>query len=254
MSSLGTSDRLIRMYCESPLPTSEEWDLSETTSHYVSRVLRLKKGVHLHLFDSQGYETSVELLSVERGSVLRVRRLEGNRKSERTSSLRIHLLCGLSKGKKLDDVIRRVSELGGADLRPLVTHRSVPSGEGSDTKCARWSRIAGEAARQCGRIPMKVLPIASLREGLVPIEESSIGFVLWEEEGDQSFTALCKNREAPEHVYVLMGPEGGLSAEEVEWARSLGYISASLGPRILRAETAPLAALTILQSIWGDMV
>ncbi len=221
------------------------------SSHYVSRVLRLEEGAALWLFDAQGRGCHAIVRGATGGQVSVQR--QGAITLGNTQSMRIRILCGVSKGRKLDEVVRKASELGAAELIPVLTARSIPSGKGGEGKLDRWRRIAGEAARQSRRdFPLQVSPLRSLKEGLEPLAEGSVGIVLWESEEDLSLARLCQGESAPQECFLLFGPEGGLTEDEVELARECGYRIASLGPRILRAETAPLASIAVVQSLWGD--
>ena len=229
------------------------FQLSDSLAHYVSRVLRLVQGTHVLLFDAAGKAGEFVIREANRGRVS-VERVSDVETLQSAACPSFHIACGLSKGGKPDEIVRRITELGARAFYPLRTSRTVRTGGDSPAKQDRWTRIAGEAARQCQGIPLRVEPVCSLDELL---EEGGFDQILvaWVEEGSRTLSELLHGPEvARQRILLLFGPEGGWSEEEVERIVKAGGVCFSLGPRILRAETAPVAALAIAQSVAGDLV
>jgi len=197
-------------------------------------------------------EGEFALLALEKGQPVLVQAQGSLRSGPTHDSLKIHVACALSKGAKLDDVVRRVSELGASSFTPLFSERSIPRDIQAEKRLKRWEKIAGEAARQCGRVPMSIGRFMSLEEYTERFGKESI--LLWAgAPSPPQLTELCQGTASPEQIHVLVGPEGGWSPGEVEVALKTKCRLAGLGPRVLRAETAPMAAVAILQAMWGDM-
>ncbi len=218
-------------------------------ARHALKVLRLKKGDEVIIFDGEGKEylavisaaspTSVKLKVVEEINV------------NRDSFLRSVLFMGITnKMQKFEIAVQKATELGVTEIVPVVCERSstahnVKNWEG---KLRRWNDIIVNAAKQCGR---NVLPVLKEPVKLPEVEsDTDISFVLWEKGGNsfkdfESFSASS--------VSFLVGPEGGLSKEEIEVLRKKGFKPIYLGKRILRAETAAIAGMTLIQYIWGDL-
>ncbi|NIQ97455.1 MAG: 16S rRNA (uracil(1498)-N(3))-methyltransferase [Desulfuromonadales bacterium] len=210
-------------------------------------VLRLREGDEILLFDGTGRAARcrIELLTRRQG---RVRCLE--RWCEEESALSVHLLQGTPKGDKMDVVLQKGVELGLSRITPVTSARSVTRNAGSARRQERWRRIVNEAARQSRR------PILPRLDAAVPLPEALNGcdaevrLLLWEEGARPLHDVLPQGR--PASVAILVGPEGGLSAEEAKLARLEGFAPVHLGPRILRTETAALAVTSVLQYLYGD--
>ena len=253
MSPFTSRSKLKRLYAGEALPLERSFQLSESLAHYVSRVLRLVQGTHVLLFDAAGKAGEFVIREATRGRV-RVERVSDVETLESAACPSFHVACGLSKGGKPDEIVRRITELGARVFYPLRTSRTVSTGGNSPAKQERWTRIAGEAARQCQGIPLRIEPMCSLDELLAEGGFDQI-LVAWVGEGSQSLAELLHARDvARQKILLLFGPEGGWSEEEVERIAEAGGVCFSLGPRILRAETAPVAALAIAQSVAGDLV
>jgi 16S rRNA (uracil1498-N3)-methyltransferase len=246
-----------RVYSELPLPDDrpDQVTLGDEASGYVARVLRLGVGASLQIFDADGRRCDAVLTSVEHGLV-RARVVSWDAAVARPDSpLRVTLLMALLKGKSFEVVLQKATELGVGAIVPMVTERTVPEvrAERMQGRLERYRRICGEAARQCGRssVPRLVDP-APLGAALADRDEQE-RLVLWEGERQSSLRQRLLAGGAPESVAVLVGPEGGLTAAEVRLAEGHGFVAVTLGARILRAETAPLAILSILGFVHGDL-
>jgi len=208
---------------------------------HLLRVLRLGPGDHFLALDGTGLEYRAKILHVGQGSLEAVVQEHRQRRTE--PRLRLTLGQGLPKGDKMEQVIRKGTELGLAGFQPLLTERcvAVPPGERQAARLARWQKIAAEAASQSGRAA--VPPVAAPRswtETVATFGEFDLVLLPWEGEETTSLKQALLARERPESVLALIGPEGGLTQSEVVTARTAGAIAVTLGPRILRTETAGL--------------
>ena len=239
--------------------TPERRDLDRVTfareeSHHLGRVLRLKVGDTVIAVDGSGREFTVRLDAIApeaAGTIIGV----GTRDTE--SPFGITLVQALPKGDKLETVIRAATELGVARIAPALSARSVvrldPHRLGS--RRARWERVAREAAKQCGR---SRLPTIEAPRPLVewidePADGGSVRVCLWESERAPLTGVLGGFAETPRGAVIIIGPEGGLTAEEVERALRAGWGIAGFGPRLLRVEKAGPSVIAALQFHFGDL-
>ncbi|MCP3676676.1 MAG: 16S rRNA (uracil(1498)-N(3))-methyltransferase [Deltaproteobacteria bacterium] len=229
--------------------------------YHLTRVLRLKRNATVTVFDGRGLELTGRVASVEGERA--VVEVTGLRESNSESPLEITLLQGMAKGGRMEIIIQKGTELGVSSIRPFSTERSVPKlgVEGIEKRLHRWRRVAVEAAKQCGR---GIIPAI---EEPVPLEEAIVGhgdclkLVPWEMEKSsevrnvvERYQQEVKERQGKvSKVVVLIGPEGGLSRESVEMACREGFQPVTLGPRVLRTETAAIALLAVLQYAMGDL-
>jgi 16S rRNA (uracil1498-N3)-methyltransferase len=221
-------------------------------SRHLTRVLRLGPGDTVVATDGAGRDYTVRLDRVGEaasGTVLAVER------GTPESPLAITLVQGIPKGDKMEAIVRAATELGVARVRPALCERTIvrlEPGRWRD-RARRWQRVAREAAKQCGRavIPEVEAP-RPLAECLAIDGPADLGLCFWEGGGVPLHAALAVAT-APRAALLVVGPEGGLAPAEVEAARAGGLTIASLGPRILRTETAGPAVVAILQSRFGDL-
>ena len=222
--------------------------LPEGPARHVARVLRLGEGAALRLFDGRGREARAVLVEAGRKRV--VARVEAVETGGGESPLTVHLGQAISKGDRMDYAIQKAVELGVAAITPLYTeHGDVRlKGEREAKKLTHWQAVAASACQQCGRatLPPVHLPV-SLADWLAGRDEA-LRLVL-----HPGTTGALEPETAPASAALLIGPEGGLSAAEVEAALATGFFPLSLGPRILRTETAPVVALSLLQHRFGDL-
>jgi 16S rRNA (uracil1498-N3)-methyltransferase len=217
--------------------------------HHLRKVLRLKAGAIILLLDGCGHccEVQIEQLASEQATTRLIRRWH-----ETQENFKITLLQALPKGDKFDLVLQKGTELGVHSFQALETEHAIPNLNAARLKKReqRWQRIASEAARQSRRTFLpEIKPLQKLSEAL---EESNrdLKLVLWEAGATPLAEALPGN--PPAGVRLLIGPEGGFSHEEINMITAAGYQPVHLGPRILRTETAGLAATPILQYLYGD--
>jgi 16S rRNA (uracil1498-N3)-methyltransferase len=170
---------------------------------------------------------------------------------ERESGLHLQLGIAISRGERMDWVVQKATELGVSGITPLRTARTEVrlSGERAGKKLRHWQQVATSACEQCGRNRLPHIQPAQDLEQWISDTHADIKLVLHHRAGTaQTDTA------SPSSIALLVGPEGGLSTDEITAAEQAGFSSLQLGPRVLRTETAPLAAIAILQARWGDMV
>ncbi|PYO17891.1 MAG: 16S rRNA (uracil(1498)-N(3))-methyltransferase [Candidatus Rokuibacteriota bacterium] len=226
------------------------FDAVET--RHLARVLRLGPGDTVVASDGAGHDYTVRLDAVRpraTGVVVGMADAAGE------SPLAITLVQGLSKGDKLETIVRAATELGVARIVPALTARTVVrlAERESVGRLARWQRVAREAAKQCGRrIVPDVAPPRPLETCLDEARDAGLALCLWEGE-TSPLSAVLADTTHPRRVAILIGPEGGLEPREVDAARARGWRVVGLGQRILRTETAAPAIIAILQSRWGDL-
>jgi 16S rRNA (uracil1498-N3)-methyltransferase len=226
-----------------------------TDVSHIRTVLRLKRGDRIQILDGCGNCYTVTLTCVSRDNIKsRIDLKEDANSCE--SPLMVSLGQGMVKGTGFDGIVRRAVELGVGKIIPVSSCRCVSKMSDNDVKkkLDRWSRIAREASKQCGR--SKVPPVGpnatSVKEFCSANQGAGLKLIFWEEEQSLKIKDL-PHKSQFDSAAVLIGPEGGFSLDEVEISRKYGFQSVSLGPRLLRTETAPLAAISIIQYHWGDL-
>jgi 16S rRNA (uracil1498-N3)-methyltransferase len=220
--------------------------ISGAEAHHLRAVLRMRLGETAELFDGAGRVLSGQIEQINPESVT-FRILA--RRQELASRSPLTLALALLKGKKMDLVIQKATELGVHHVVPVISRYCEPQGKDRQM-LDRWQRIMLEACKQCGRpVPMQMSLPLPLQDVAWPAESSKL--MPWENETACSFAALGVEIGKP--VVVLIGPEGGFHPTEVEHARSCGFRTVSLGPRTLRAETAALTAVVLTQQAVGNL-
>lgn len=241
--------RVPRIYVEQALATGQALSLDERAAHYVSQVLRMRAGRELILFNGDGSaypatitETGKKLVSCQLGEDLLA--------SSPPSPLKIELAIGISKGDRFDWVIQKATELGVSKITPLFTERCDVklSGERQDKKQRHWQQIMISACEQSGRNDLVDIQNACRLQEWYATVDSQIKLVLCPSLNEQIAVDVPVN-----HITLLVGPEGGLSDDEIAYSIKQGFCALQLGPRVLRTETAPVAAISIVQHRWGDM-
>ncbi len=235
-----------RFYVDGPLRPGAMATLPEDSAHHAVRVLRLREGDEVTLFNGRGGEFAARIASIQRLRIA-VDLLE-HRAIEREPALEVTLVQGVSSGERMDFTVRKAVELGAAAIQPVLAAASVarPKGERAAARHEHWQRIAIAACEQCGRnrIP-KVLP-------LVPLADYRSGEGLKILLSPASQLALSKARLTGERFIVAAGPEAGFSSAEETTFVEAGFTPVRLGPRVLRTETAAIAALAALNALKGD--
>lgn len=220
---------------------------------HIRRVLRLKAGDEISVFDGMGKEYEGTIVELESSSVMIMVHTISSPKRE--SHLEITLAQSLLKGEKMDYLIQKATELGIKEVVPFLSSRSIPLLEKSERlkRFHRWERIAIEASKQCGRGTLpRIEPLRDYSEMLDSVAHDALRLILWEKEG-AGLKEVLEGSKEKKRVFFIVGPEGGLSHEEVAHARRKGFIPIILGKRILRSETASLCLLSIFQYEWGDI-
>lgn len=240
--------RISRVFLSLPLQIDTNYDISHQTAHYLSRVLRLKPGYLFHVFNGEGGEYVCEVTHVDKKSLqfktLRFLNID------KETPLSITLVQGVSRGDRMTYVIQKAVELGVAQIWPVTTaHCEVAlTGIQADKKLRHWQTLANSACEQCGRNRIvNIKPVSSL-EAALPMLNSGCKLVL----DARSDTSISDIAEQPSSVSLLIGPEGGLRTDEIDYAVTRGFHAIRMGPRILRTETATAAALATIQMLWGD--
>ena len=242
--------RIPRIYHPSPLAGLDSCLLSEDAINHVGRVLRMKEGEQIILFDGSNHIFHARLPAVEKKQI--IAKIESSELDDRESPLAIHLGQVISRGDRMEFTIQKSVELGVKTITPLWSERCGVklNDERQDKKLQQWQKIAIAACEQCGRneIP-EIRPMMKLTD--------------WCKEQDNmlklnlhpraKYTIRQLPHIPPEGVRLLIGSEGGLSAEEIQMTEKEGFTEVLLGKRVLRTETASLAAITALQVCFGDI-
>lgn len=240
--------RCPRIHSPQPLAAQATFELAAEASHHLARVLRMQAGDALVLFNGDGGEYPATIAAVDKRSVT----VTTGQRAENVPESPLHLELGIamSKGERMDWIIQKATELGVARIVPLVSERVELKlqGERADRKLAHWRGIAIAACEQCGR--NRLPDIADIRPLAQWLEQTTAErrFVLHHRSAEG-----LNATQAPASVALLIGPEGGLSDAEIAAAERHAFAPLRLGPRVLRTETAPLAAISVLQYAWGDL-
>ncbi len=238
-----------RIYCPPPLVEGALATLPESSARHISKVLRLAAGDALRIFDGEGREHEAQLAAGGPGT----RALVGAPLAPLPESrLRITLIQGISRGERMDWVVQKATELGVVRIVPVQTARSVVrlNPERGQQRHRHWLGVATSACEQCGRssLPEVVMP-QPLADALA--DETTAGLRLMPD----TATSAALSAQTPEDggMTLLIGPEGGLEDEEKGLATRHGFVPVSLGPRVLRTETAAVVAVSACQLLWGDL-
>lgn len=239
--------RVSRLYVDLPLALNEQAELDDDSGHYVRTVLRLKKDDAVILFNGKGGEYVCLLGEVSRKTVLVTVKSWNDRSVE--SPLSVTLGLGISRGDRMDLSVQKAVELGVTQITPLITERCVVQfkGEKKLQRLLHWQKIAQHAAEQSGRTVLpELIEIAAL-QNWVSNQQGLKVFL-------DPYAVLSLSELQPDDMKVtlLTGPEGGFSDQERSIAKAAGFIPVRLGSRILRTETAAIAALAAVQMLWGD--
>lgn len=220
--------------------------LDKEDARHASRVLRLKSGDEITaLSDGMRYRARIAQLSDKSGSVELLEALPSNE-----APLSITLYQGLPKAEKLEFLSQKLTELGVKRLVPVRMARSVAKGEG-ERRTERLERIAREAVKQCRRASaLEITPVLSWRDALLDMERREVMIVPWEDASSTRMRDLFAAFPQARDVGILIGPEGGISPEEIAECPARPV---TLGPRILRAETAAVTAAALAMGLWGDV-
>jgi 16S rRNA (uracil1498-N3)-methyltransferase len=239
---------MARLFVASQDLVGSRLTLAGDAHRYLTRVLRLAAGAQVDLFDGLGLEVAATVVRAGGREVTLA--LGDRRQVTRRPTPPVTLLQGLARAERMDLIIQKATELGAAQVIPV---RAARSAVGQHARPGRWEKIAREAARQCGRADLPVLsPILSLAEAIASLDPQATRIVPWEDAPDaRPFGQSIPT--APVAVAVLIGPEGGLTVDEVGLATAAGFKVVTLGPRILRTETAAIVTLAVIQNLLGAL-
>jgi 16S rRNA (uracil1498-N3)-methyltransferase len=240
--------RLRRVHVEQPLAAGKAANLAGTAANHIARVLRLREGDALTLFDGRGGEYAAHITGIRKETVQVD--VQEHRPIERESALDLTLVQGVSRGERMDWVMQKATELGVRRIVPVLTERTVVrlDDKQGERKVQHWRAIVIAACEQCGRnrVPEVAVPLA-FHAALRTLDADTTRVLL-----SPAGTLRVRDLPRPAKVTLLIGPEGGLSENEEHAAVAAGFRQVQLGPRILRTETAALAALAALQHDFGD--
>jgi len=234
-----------RVYIPAPLAAGKRLELTRQAARHVITVLRLKPGAPLVIFDGQGNAHQATLEDSTRVEI-------SQRINDETESpLQIHLLQAISRGERMGHVIQKAVELGVYKITPVLTQRCMVKlkGERAVKRLQHWQGIAISACEQCGRNRLPVLNAVATLDATLTEPEDSLKLVL--DPGGQN--TLSNLTPSSNRITLLIGPEGGLTEEEIQLAYQSGFVRLRIGPRILRTESAAVAALAAIQTLWGDL-
>ena len=235
-----------------PLAAGLRADLPAAVARHVVNVLRLRRGDELTLFDGAGGEYACRIVTAASGEVA-VDVLEW-RAVEREAPLAITLVQALQAGEKMDMTVQKAVELGVARIVPVTSRRSVVRLDGARAlrRIEHWRAVAVAACEQCGRNRLpEVAALESLESWLARPQAPGALRLMLAPEAQQTLHRIAPPATGAT-LELLIGAEGGLAPEEMQWAVLAGFVSVRLGPRILRTETAGLATLAAIQCLWGD--
>ena len=221
---------------------------------HLRKVLRLKPGDLITVFDDAGWEHEAVIRSVT-GAQGEVEIITSSQ-AQRESPLRLTLAVGLTKGEKIDFVVEKATELGVQTILPFASTHAVPRLDERKiaARAERWRKIALSATKQCGRLQVpEVLPLMPFEDLLAHAQPEDAKLLCWERETEQSLRQAHEKLPDAKALLIAVGPEGGFSPSEAEMARRHGFEPVHLGRRILRAETAAITALSLVQFLWGDL-
>ncbi len=238
-----------RIYYPHPLKTDVFITLDESASRHLLTVLRLQIGEPLQIFNGEGGAYSAKLHAVSKKRAVVV--LESWLDIERESPLSIHLGQAISRGERMDFTVQKSVELGVTEITPLFTERCGVqlTAERALNRVQHWRNVAISASEQCGRCRA---PLVNKPQSLTDFlnQPSELAFICSPIDSTGNLPDLPST---VARITLLIGPEGGFSPQEMQQARKVGFHALSLGPRILRTETAAVVAMSLLQSRWGDL-
>ena len=241
--------RIPRFFYPDIIPVDQEFALAAEAAHHASTVLRLKANQRIVLFNGDGNEYSGQIISVSRKEV--IVEMDACLSVSTESALPLHLGQGISKGDRMDTVLQKSVELGVTQITPLLTERCTVKLDEKrwEKKFAQWQKIIIGACEQSGRNIVPVLnPIQTLN-AFIATSTNEHRLIL----SPGATTPFGRTPYCSQGYRLIIGPEGGLTESEVHHAGECGYNPASMGPRILRTETAAITSLSVLQALHGDL-
>lgn len=239
-----------RFYCPEKLPIGAVVKLPESAATHAARVLRMVEGDSVTLFNGDGADYACTLTSVKKNAV--IAKVNSRAEANNESPLNITLLQGISSGDRMDYTIQKAVELGVKQIQPIATERSLVklNKTRAEKRIVHWQNVIASACEQSGRafVPQIGTPL-TLNHWLTENSHQKQCRILL---NPVSAKRLAEINKPASEIQLLIGAEGGLSPNEIEIAMNNGFQSTVLGPRILRTETAALAAIASMHSLWGD--
>ncbi len=240
-----------RLFVSSALINGTEIELDGDRARYLSRALRARVGDKVNVFDGEGAEWSAAVLQISKNTV--TLQIDDSHEAGTESPLKIHLVQGISRGERMDFVVQKATELGVKRITPVLTEYGVVKLDAirAEKRRDHWRRIATSACEQSGRVRLPLIDTPITLKNWLGDKPQRIDTELIL---NPNAATTLSSLQAPEtKICVLIGPEGGFSDSEYEDAEIAGFTAVSLGPRVLRTETAAIATLAVLQSLWGDL-
>lgn len=240
--------RIPRIFTQQTLITGELVQLEETAAHHLSKVLRMQAGRELVLFNGNGGEFDATIHEVSKKNVIAL--VAEHSSENRESPLQLELVIGISRGERFEWVLQKATELGVTKIIPLVTERTEVkmNGDRQGKMLDRWQHIIISACEQCQRNLLPEIAAPVHLNDYLPQVNSDLRFVLHHRD-----SKTLPTEQKPQSISLLIGPEGGLSKDEIALAQQHNFNALTLGPRVLRTETAPIAAISLVQYLWGDL-
>ena len=241
--------RIPRLYTPQVFTQGAELAITGQTAHHVAHVLRIRSGATVQVFDGTGCEHRAIVKTIKRSAI--ILEIAEAIAAQPESSLDITLLQGIARNDRMDFILQKAVELGVNTIQPLWTQRSQTHLKGSrlEKRFDHWQGIVISACEQCGRAVMPQLEaVMDYSDWMDAPESSGLRLLLQ----PNSETGLGTLKKPDEQIHVLIGPEGGLNTDEEVLAKAAGFTGVCLGQRILRTETAALATLAGIQTLWGD--
>jgi 16S rRNA (uracil1498-N3)-methyltransferase len=237
-----------RIYLPHPIETGDVYAATAQQARYLKTVLRMRAGDPLFVFNGTAWEYKAIVKRTAGGLALEI----SNKRRVPADEIEITLCQAIPKAEKMEAVIRHATELGAGRIIPFFAKRSIPRWplEKSPQKQERWQRIAVEASRQCGRTDIpEIGEIVSFAEMLRSGQPECLNLICWEEESARGIREVLRDPryEGIKKFLVIVGPEGGFDKDEIARALPAGFLSVSLGKRVLRVDTAAAAVLAVLQ-------
>ncbi len=243
-----------RFHIDQPARQGTLHTIKNPDANHISNVLRMKEDEEIWLFDGQGHEFKARLKSIANKAV--TVEIIDSFFCPAEPPIRVTVAQALLKNKKTDATLRQLTELGMDGWMPINTERSISKIDKKHerSKVERWQTIVRESVKQCqrGLIP-KIYPAVNLKEALALGRRHDINIIFSDRDGETLDLIKSRTHRPGAAIFLLLGPEGGFTPREIELARQHDFIPAGLGPRILKADTAAIAACAIVQTLFGDM-
>lgn len=242
--------RVVRLYTHQHLAPDTELELEDDIRHYALNVLRLNKRSSLTLFNGDGFDYSCEILNCTK-TILRIKILERSSIANE-SPLAIHLILSVSKSTHMDYAIQKSVEAGVSLIQPVLSERSISKAtkKSFENKQQHWQQIIRSACEQCGRAKIPTLSTIAEFNEVKGVAGNENGFI-FDFSADKTINDL--NIVNPSTIKLIIGPEGGLSENEIKLASDKGFLPVQYGTRVMRTETAAVAAVLFAQTKWGDL-